>query len=228
MARQTRSITIVALSPRRRRVTTAPANNNTAPEAASGTRTGAMPSAAGRIRPTAPRNSRTPMALRAPGLKSSTHLVAAPMPASFSLGTNILALLPSKTTASSPATIHSATFRRFLLVITGFGPPSPRGHRPNRCTRRHPSLSLGARPAHQEVCPAGTCPGAPGRRHCRLRRRVRVQRAAGPGNCDHRILSIPQPAANGLPRRTGPARRIVPRLNALPLYFRLIPGPQCG
>ena len=58
---------IVALSPRRRRVITAPANSNTAPVAASGTRTGAMPSAAGTIRPTAARNSRAPMALRAPG-----------------------------------------------------------------------------------------------------------------------------------------------------------------
>ena len=34
------------------------------------------------------------MALRAPGLKSSTHLEAAPpIPASFSLGTNSLVLL---------------------------------------------------------------------------------------------------------------------------------------
>jgi len=41
------------------------------------------------------------------------------MLASFSLGTNILALAPSKTTASSPATIHNATFMRFVLVITG-------------------------------------------------------------------------------------------------------------
>src|SRR6266536_3564742 len=62
---------IVALSPRRRRMITAPANSNTAPVAASGTRTGAMPTAAGTIRPTAARNSRAPMALRAPGLKSS-------------------------------------------------------------------------------------------------------------------------------------------------------------
>jgi hypothetical protein len=34
---------------------TAPANSNTAPVAASGTRTGAMPTAAGTIRPTAAR-----------------------------------------------------------------------------------------------------------------------------------------------------------------------------
>ncbi len=57
------------------------------------------------------------MALRAPGLKSSTHLVAAPMPAIFSLGTNSLALLSRKTTASSPATIHRARFSvRFMRI----------------------------------------------------------------------------------------------------------------
>jgi hypothetical protein len=60
------------------------------------------------------------MALRAPGLKFSTHLVAAPMPAILSLGTNSLALLTRKTTASSPATIHrvrfSVRFMRFVLI----------------------------------------------------------------------------------------------------------------
>jgi hypothetical protein len=45
---------VVALSPRRMRVITAPTNSNTAPVAASGTRTGAMSSAAGRIRPPPP------------------------------------------------------------------------------------------------------------------------------------------------------------------------------
>src|SRR6185312_5630366 len=110
---------IVALSPRRRRTITAPVNSNTAPVAASGTRTGAMPSAAGTIRPTAARNSRAPMALRAPGLKSSTHLEAAPpIPANFSLGTNSLVLLLTrKTTARIPATIHRARFSlRFMRI----------------------------------------------------------------------------------------------------------------
>src|SRR6266576_2569979 len=110
---------IVALSPRRRRMITAPVNSNTAPVAASGTRTGAMPSAAGTIRPAAARNSRAPMALRAPGLKSSTHLEAAPpIPASFSLGTNSLVLLATrKTTARIPATIHRARFSlRFMRI----------------------------------------------------------------------------------------------------------------
>src|SRR6266511_4498488 len=46
---------------------TAPTNNNIALVAASGTRTGAMSSAAGRIRPAAARSSRPPRALRAPG-----------------------------------------------------------------------------------------------------------------------------------------------------------------
>jgi hypothetical protein len=35
------------------------------------------------------------------------------------LDTNILALLPSKTTANNPATIHSATFMRFLPLWRG-------------------------------------------------------------------------------------------------------------
>src|SRR5262249_21294193 len=111
---------IVALSPRRRRMITAPANSNTAPVAASGTRIGAMPSAAGTIRPTAARSSRAPMALRAPGLKSSTHLEAAPpIPANFSLGTNSLVLLLTrKTTARIPATIHRARFSLRLMRIS--------------------------------------------------------------------------------------------------------------
>ena len=60
----------------------------------------------------AARNSRAPMALRAPGLKSSTHLEAAPpIPASFSLGTNSLVLLATrKATARIPVTIHRARF----------------------------------------------------------------------------------------------------------------------
>src|SRR6266566_4295400 len=127
---------IVALSPRRKRMITAPANSNTAPVAASGTRTGAMPSAAGTIRPAAARNSRAPMALRAPGLKSSTHLEAAPpIPTSFSLGTNTLVLLATrKTTARIPATIHRARFSfRFMRI-------SLKGY------RRFPYLGIRAEP----------------------------------------------------------------------------------
>src|ERR687891_908960 len=56
------------------------------------------------------------------------------MAAIFSLGTNILALLTSKTRASSPATIHSATFIRSplycwpsLLHLSGGVPKWRRG-----------------------------------------------------------------------------------------------------
>ena len=118
------------------------------------TRTGAMPSAAGTIRPTAARNSRAPMALRVPGLKSSTHLEAAPpIPASFSLGTNTLVLLATrKTTARIPATIHRARFsfhfmrisltgyRQFPLPRVSRAPPAPIGYRcPSH--RRRPVLT---------------------------------------------------------------------------------------
>jgi hypothetical protein len=92
----------------------APTISTIRPTAASGTSTGAMPSAAGRVRPTAARTSRVPMALAAPALKSSTH----PMPkaASFSLGrVSFRAPLARTATASSPAMIHSAMFMRVLL-----------------------------------------------------------------------------------------------------------------
>src|ERR687897_2335152 len=105
----------MTLSLRRRRVIAAPTISNTRPTAASGTRTGAMSSAAGRIRPTAARTSRTPMALTAPALKSSTH----PPPglaANFSLGRISLATPAArKITANSPAAIHRARSIRFSL-----------------------------------------------------------------------------------------------------------------
>jgi hypothetical protein len=55
--------------------------------------------------------------LEGTGAEVSTHLVAAPMPAIFSLGTNSLALLSRKIAASSPATIHRARFSvRFMRI----------------------------------------------------------------------------------------------------------------
>jgi hypothetical protein len=66
MARQTRPTTIVALSPRGRCMVTVLANSHTAPEAASGTRTGATPS------------------VKAAGLKSSTYLDWSPKAGSSS------------------------------------------------------------------------------------------------------------------------------------------------
>ncbi len=108
---------IVALPRRRRRMITAPANSNTAPRqpAAPGpARARAQRARSGRRQPG---NSRAPMALRARGLKSSTHReVAPPIPASFSLGTNSF-MLPAtrKTTARIPAPIHRARFSlRFI------------------------------------------------------------------------------------------------------------------
>src|SRR5918995_354966 len=77
---------------------TAPINSNATPVAASGTSTGAMSSAAGRIRPAAARSSRVAMALRARGLKSLTHCAAGPPTAAiFSRGTNALEVLISRT-----------------------------------------------------------------------------------------------------------------------------------
>src|SRR5215216_798103 len=67
-----RVTTIPWASRRRTCVMNAPTISNTRPTAASGTRTGAMSSVAGRIRPTAARTSRVPMALMLLPLKSST------------------------------------------------------------------------------------------------------------------------------------------------------------
>src|SRR5262249_7868184 len=84
----------------------APAISNARPTAASGTRTGAISSAAGRIRPTAASTSRTPIALMLPALKSLTHPHLA---GSFCLGwPSFAAPLARKTAASNPAVIHNA------------------------------------------------------------------------------------------------------------------------
>src|SRR6266540_3227443 len=92
----------------------APIISNTTPTAASGTRTGAMPTAAGGSRPTAGRSSMAPRVLTKPTLKSPVHSAPAWMAASLSLGTNsLVVLLTRKTTVSSPAAIHRARFMRF-------------------------------------------------------------------------------------------------------------------
>jgi hypothetical protein len=56
------------ISPRRSRVVAAPAMTSINPDAAIGTSTGAMSSAAGRIRPSAPMISSTPMNLMVPAV----------------------------------------------------------------------------------------------------------------------------------------------------------------
>src|SRR5690606_14995681 len=133
---------------------TAQTNNSTSPVAASGTTTGAMPSTAGSTRPAAARNSTAPMALRAPGLKSSTQRVAAPpAAASRSLGTNILALPIRQTVAIRPATIQSARF--ILGSLNGGGgllSPALPG------TRQHPAPVTS--PPRPVTSPPVRAPGA--------------------------------------------------------------------
>jgi len=89
----------------------APTNSSATQTAVIGTSTGAMSSTAGRIRPIAARISRTPIARRAPGLKSITHSAACPTAAIRSRGTTIFDVLTSSTAASSPVTIHSRRLR---------------------------------------------------------------------------------------------------------------------
>src|SRR4051794_20169913 len=98
------------VSCRRRCVTIAPAMSRTRPVAASGTRMGAMPRAAGTIRPTAARTSATPMAFTPGVLKRSAHCMVL---ASFSRGwVSFCTPLARNRTARIAAMIQRAMFMR--------------------------------------------------------------------------------------------------------------------
>jgi hypothetical protein len=101
-------------------VIAAPTISATRPTAASGTSTGTMSRAAGRIRPIAASTSRAPTSFTVPGEKSSTQPMVA---ASFSFGcVSFVRPAAKKATASTPAMIHRTTFiGRSLLGLHPIG-----------------------------------------------------------------------------------------------------------
>src|SRR5690242_15113436 len=131
---------------------TAPTNSSATQTAVTGTSTGAMSRAAGRIRPAAPRISRAPMARSAPGLKSRTHCAAAPpRAASVSRGTYIFMVLTRRAAAGSPATIHRARFMTVSAPRRVRSSCSPTGDE----TRRPPMT--GSYPGHSTAAPGPSC-----------------------------------------------------------------------
>jgi hypothetical protein len=178
----------------------APSISNTRPTAASGTRTGAMSSAAGRIRPIAARTSRVPMALTVPAPKSSTH--PRPEVASFCLGrVSFMAPLARKTTASSPAMIHRAMFMRVSCrVVSDLGVEVGGGDR--RCVRvARAGRGRSLRQVASRRCRSPTV-AHPARRH-RRRRRCGRRRPERQG----RRSRPPRPGRTGHRRRPSPVTR---------------------
>src|SRR5690606_18578085 len=191
---------------------TAQTNNSTSPVAASGTTTGAMPSTAGSTRPAAASNSTAPMALRAPGLKSSTQRVAAPpAAASRSLGTNILALPIRQTVAIRPATIQSARF--IIGSLNGGGgllSPALPGTRQHPAPVTSPPRPVTSPPFERQAL--WSTQGGP--RHVTGRRAVSSQGLQPPTNprentMDARLNYFADPTAARALRHLMPAGRTV-------------------